>query len=134
MNILEAISKFIYLICFAIAVIQMKIMTILTLIAALLLVGCSETPTANDPPQMANPASVKCIDDGGTLTMETDTDGGQRGICTLKDGTVCDEWAYFRGECPAQQKACTEEAKLCPDGSAVGRTGPNCEFSPCPAE
>ena len=28
--------------------------------------------------------------------------------------------------------ACTEEAMLCPDGSAVGRTGPNCEFAPCP--
>ena len=30
------------------------------------------------------------------------------------------------------QKACTMEAKLCPDGSAVGRTGPNCEFAACP--
>lgn len=30
--------------------------------------------------------------------------------------------------------ACTEEAKLCPDGSAVGRTGPNCEFAACPGE
>lgn len=29
-------------------------------------------------------------------------------------------------------RACTAEAKLCPDGSAVGRTGPNCEFAPCP--
>lgn len=28
--------------------------------------------------------------------------------------------------------ACTKEAKICPDGSAVGRTGPNCEFAPCP--
>jgi hypothetical protein len=27
---------------------------------------------------------------------------------------------------------CTQEAKLCPDGSYVGRTGPNCEFAPCP--
>jgi hypothetical protein len=27
---------------------------------------------------------------------------------------------------------CTQEAKVCPDGSAVGRTGPNCEFAPCP--
>ncbi|MFH1036526.1 MAG: hypothetical protein V1756_00445 [Patescibacteria group bacterium] len=27
---------------------------------------------------------------------------------------------------------CTMEAKLCPDGSAVGRTGPNCEFAECP--
>ncbi|MFH0937442.1 MAG: hypothetical protein V1808_04075 [Candidatus Daviesbacteria bacterium] len=30
-------------------------------------------------------------------------------------------------------KACTMEAKICPDGTSVGRTGPNCEFSPCPA-
>lgn len=29
-------------------------------------------------------------------------------------------------------KACTLEAKVCPDGSSVGRTGPNCEFAPCP--
>lgn len=27
---------------------------------------------------------------------------------------------------------CTMEAKLCPDGSYVGRTGPNCEFAMCP--
>ena len=31
-----------------------------------------------------------------------------------------------------QQKACTQEAKVCPDGSSVGRTGPNCEFATCP--
>ena len=29
--------------------------------------------------------------------------------------------------------ACTAEAKICPDGSSVGRTGPNCEFAPCPS-
>jgi hypothetical protein len=28
-------------------------------------------------------------------------------------------------------KMCTQEAKVCPDGSAVGRTGPHCEFAPC---
>ncbi len=28
--------------------------------------------------------------------------------------------------------ACTMEAKLCPDGSYVGRTGPKCEFTACP--
>lgn len=28
--------------------------------------------------------------------------------------------------------ACTMDAKMCPDGSYVGRTGPNCEFAPCP--
>jgi tryptophan-rich sensory protein len=30
--------------------------------------------------------------------------------------------------------ACTMEAKLCPDGSYVGRTGPKCEFALCPKE
>lgn len=33
-------------------------------------------------------------------------------------------------EPPAQ--ACTMDAKICPDGSAVGRSGPDCEFAPCP--
>ena len=28
--------------------------------------------------------------------------------------------------------ACTMDAKLCPDGQSVGRTGPTCEFAPCP--
>jgi hypothetical protein len=27
--------------------------------------------------------------------------------------------------------ACTQEAKMCPDGSSIGRTGPECTFSPC---
>ncbi len=31
-----------------------------------------------------------------------------------------------------EEIGCTAEAKLCPDGSAVGRTGPNCDFAPCP--
>lgn len=30
--------------------------------------------------------------------------------------------------------ACTQEAKLCDDGSAVGRNGPECKFDPCPLE
>ncbi len=31
-------------------------------------------------------------------------------------------------------RACTQEAKICPDGTGVGRTGPNCEFAPCPTK
>lgn len=29
---------------------------------------------------------------------------------------------------------CTQDAKLCPDGSYVGRTAPKCEFALCPSE
>lgn len=31
-----------------------------------------------------------------------------------------------------EQVACTMEAKVCPDGSSVGRSGPKCEFAACP--
>jgi len=33
---------------------------------------------------------------------------------------------------PEESVACTMDAKICPDGSAVGRIGPRCEFAPCP--
>lgn len=33
-----------------------------------------------------------------------------------------------------QPVACTEEAMKCPDGSYVGRTGPSCQFAPCPVK
>ena len=29
---------------------------------------------------------------------------------------------------------CTADAKICPDGSGVGRVPPSCEFAPCPGE
>jgi len=38
-------------------------------------------------------------------------------------------YQYFTTPKPV---ACTMEAKLCPGGSAVGRTGPKCEFTECP--
>lgn len=34
---------------------------------------------------------------------------------------------------PIEKIFCTQEAKLCADGSSVGRTGPRCEFAECPA-
>jgi hypothetical protein len=36
-------------------------------------------------------------------------------------------------ETPSPQvSACTMDAKVCPDGSYVGRVAPSCEFAPCP--
>jgi len=40
-------------------------------------------------------------------------------------------FAYKQYSAP-KPVACTQEAKVCPDGSSVGRTGPNCEFAQCP--
>jgi hypothetical protein len=43
-------------------------------------------------------------------------------------------WPFIKSPGIGEQNpvACTMEAKLCPDGSSVGRSGPNCEFSACP--
>ncbi len=52
-------------------------------------------------PQLANPASVNCTQKGGTLQIEHRPDGGQYGVCVFVDNYQCEEWALFRGECPA---------------------------------
>ena len=57
---------------------------------------------------MPNPASVYCEQNGNTLEIQTAADGSQSGICIFPDGSTCDEWAYFRGECgPAAQTSPT---------------------------
>ena len=48
--------------------------------------------------EMANPASTYCINHGGSLEIRTD-DAGQHGICVFHNGSECEEWQYFRGEC-----------------------------------
>ncbi|OGG41598.1 hypothetical protein A2837_00185 [Candidatus Kaiserbacteria bacterium RIFCSPHIGHO2_01_FULL_46_22] len=43
-------------------------------------------------------------------------------------------WSSPRDDTNLEEVACTQEAKLCPDGSYVGRVGPECEFAACPVE
>ena len=57
-------------------------------------------PVPNGSAQIANPASKYCVDNGGKLEIRTADDGSQTEYCTLTDGTVCEEWAFMRGECP----------------------------------
>lgn len=52
---------------------------------------------------LPNPASAFCEQQGGTVEMRTDSEGGQYGVCLFEDGSECDEWAYFRGECAPGQ-------------------------------
>lgn len=47
---------------------------------------------------VANPASVFCVENGGSLSMNT-TAEGTVGTCTFPTGEQCEEWALFRGEC-----------------------------------
>ena len=68
--------------------------------AAVFLNACSPAPAGTTPEAgLPNPASVFCEEHGGRLDLRTGTDGGVAGICIFPDGSECDEWAYFRGEC-----------------------------------
>ena len=57
---------------------------------------------------MPNPTSVYYEQNGNKLEIQKASDGSQNIICVFPDGSTCDEWAYFRGECGlAQQKSST---------------------------
>lgn len=104
-------------------------------LSALLLAACATAPAPplTPPPSPAhatpgpggaasaalpNPASVFCEQQGNRLEIRTAADGSQSGVCLFSDGSECDEWAYFRGECApgaSQVSASTE---------AVGETSP----------
>jgi hypothetical protein len=58
-----------------------------------------ECSPASQGSSMPNPASVFCEEQGFQMEIRTAADGSQAGICVFPDGSECDEWAYFRGEC-----------------------------------
>jgi len=61
-------------------------------------------PTGIPQADMPNPASAYCVEQGFKSEIRTAADGSQTGYCIFPDGSECDEWAYFRGECgPAVQ-------------------------------
>jgi Tol biopolymer transport system component/putative hemolysin len=87
-------------------------MFVLLILAALLVAACGggPTPTAlptEAAPNMPNPASRFCVDQGYQSQIR-DEAGGQVGYCLFPDGSECEEWAFFRGECaPASESRST---------------------------
>jgi len=60
--------------------------------------ACTPSESATKPAtEIANPASVNCINAGGKLTIQR-TPQGEFGMCQLPSGKVCEEWTLFRGE------------------------------------
>ena len=77
---------------------------ILCAAAFVALSACANAPSpdADDGQNnaIANPASVNCVEKGGTVEIRTST-AGQYGVCVFADGRQCEEWALLRGQCPA---------------------------------
>ena len=64
--------------------------------------GPKPTSEATEGPGSAglpNPASAYCEEQGGKLEIRTASDGSQYGVCIFPDGSACDEWDFYRGEC-----------------------------------
>lgn len=71
----------------------------------------------------------KAYSNKGTLILKKDNPSDlPKNDNTLEIPVI---FAGVMGNTITSPKACTQEAKLCPNGSYVGRTGPNCEFTPC---
>ena len=65
------------------------------LLVLIFISGCNSTTNT----QIANPASVFCEEHNGTLDIRTAEDGSQTGYCVFSNGSECEEWAFYRGEC-----------------------------------
>ncbi len=86
------------------------ILGIVLVLGALVIGGC-RTTTPEPATGLANPASVYCEEQGYTLEMRTDAGGGTYGVCVFPDGSECEEWAFYRGECkPASASEAALEA------------------------
>jgi putative hemolysin len=66
------------------------------------------------PTSLPNPASVYCQKLGYKLEIRTNPDGSQYGVCIFPDGTECEEWAFFRGECKPEKRT-TKEKTIKPE-------------------
>ena len=96
----------------------MKRIFILTLSLAILMISaCSPNPAptpiiAETIESIPNPASQLCLDRGYQWESRTE-DGGEVGYCIFPDGSECDEWAFYRGECaPASEGTQSSERDM----------------------
>ncbi|RIV75629.1 putative hemolysin [Pelagerythrobacter aerophilus] len=73
-------------------------MRMMLALGSILLCGCAAQPIDEEPAQkvgIANPASEYCVAQGGEVEIRDGADG-QVGYCHLPDGTVVEEWEFFR--------------------------------------
>lgn len=59
--------------------------------------GTGTSDTTTPAGQIANPASVFCVEQGGRVEI-VDEASGQVGYCNLPDGTRVEEWEYYRSQ------------------------------------
>ena len=74
-----------------------------------LALGSAQAP-ATPISGLPNPASVYCTEQGYELTI-VENAAGQVGMCGFPDGTECEEWSFYRGECGQEWATATVSAQ-----------------------
>jgi putative hemolysin len=83
----------------------MKKIIFIGIIGVMLSSGSSlQQAISSEGVNIANPASVYCVQSGYTLEIRTNAGGGEYGVCIFPDGSECEEWAFFRNECGARYR------------------------------
>ena len=70
---------------------------------------------------------------GFIFIVEMHSQGMQRNVLIVLGVIALVIWSGCLTASPPNEVVCTTDAKICPDGTGVGRVPPACEFAPCPA-
>ena len=77
-----------------------QILPLFLVLSAVLFSACAPpSPPTSPIAGLPNPAAVYCQEQGYQYEIRSDDTGNQYGVCIFPDGSECDAWAYFRGEC-----------------------------------
>ncbi len=80
----------------------LSIILVLILAGSIYYFGFYQKETPEEESELANPATVYCQEQGGTLEGIV-FESGARGFCLFEDGSRCGQWDFYRGDCDKGQ-------------------------------
>jgi len=102
-----------------------RILSLFLLLGLAASAACTPQKTnPTDAPNLPNPASVHCEQNGGKLDLRTDAAGNSVGVCVFPDGSGCEEWAYQRGECKPGDSLAVPEPTAAPETADTAPAAP----------
>ncbi len=104
------------------------LLNLIALVGIVAFAACTANPASLTPAAgLPNPASVNCEQNAGKVEL-VENASGVAGNCVFPDGSVCDEWAFFRGECKPGDSLATSD----PPASALATAEPAVSPTPMP--
>jgi putative hemolysin len=93
---------------------------VIAILCAVLVSGCRlttpEAPGAETQIGLANPSALYCEEQEGEYEIVSGADGSQEGVCRFGEGSECEGWSFYRGECGPES---SEEAPAVAQPTAI---------------